>query len=186
MHSGVLGTDAASYLAVWETMEEAALLYVLHVEDDVSVAASAGRRDDVLVERERDENNDDEEVNNRADAAHAFRDLLLVVLAHVDAFQPGFHERWAQPSYHGVSGTEGNATKGNRSNKGFPIALEGVGKDCNTSGGKRKETEGLGSRQSGRRSHRGLAVLEWVETVGCRPREVSWRPGAYLDGLRRL
>ena len=168
-----LGKDAASYLAVWETVEEATLLYVLHVEDDVSIAASACRRNDVLVERKGDENDDDEEINNCADAAHAFRDFLLVVLAHVDTFQPSFHERWAQPSDHGVCGTEGDAAKGNRSNKRLPIALEGVCKDCNTSGGKRKETEGLGSRQSGRRSHRDLAVLEGIETAGCRPRKGS-------------
>jgi hypothetical protein len=109
-----------------EPMKEPPLLDMLHMKDNITVAASTSSRHDILVERKRNEDDDDQKIDNRADASHALRNLSLMMLAHVDPSQAHFHERGTQPSNHGISGTECDTAEGKRCDEWLAISLEVV------------------------------------------------------------
>lgn len=121
LHQCIIGK---SYLAMREPMKESPLLYILNLKYNITVSASAGSCHNILVERKRDEDDDDQKVDNSTNASHALRDFALVMFAHVDSPQARFHERWTQPSNHGISGTECNATERQRCDEWLAIGLE--------------------------------------------------------------
>ena len=125
-----------NYFAMGEPVEEAPLVDVLNMEDDVAVPAAAGSSHNVLVEGERDEDDDGEEVDGSTDCAHALGQQRSGGLAHVAAAEAGGDKAWAQPADHGVAQGEGEQGEGERGNEGLAIAVEGVCDD-----GKRRARE---------------------------------------------
>lgn len=130
-------------------MEEASLVHMFHLENHITVPATARRGHDILVKRKRDEDNDGQEVHRRAHGAHALRDLALVRLAHVPAHEAGAHERGAQPADHGVAQREGKKGQSEGGDEGLAIALECVCEDGEGGGGEGEEGEALGAGEGG-------------------------------------
>lgn len=140
-------------------MQEAALVDVLGVQDNVPVPAAAGGSNDVLVEGERCEDDDGEQVDDGAYGAGALGDLPPVGLGHVDALEPGLDESRPQPADHGVRGGIGHAAQGERCDQGLALAAEGVGQDGATCGGEGGEADRLGPGELGSCRH-GCGVRE--------------------------
>lgn len=67
-------------------MQEASLVNMLGMQDDISVPAAACCSNNVLVEGERGEDYDSEQVDDGADGACALWDLPPICLGHVNAF----------------------------------------------------------------------------------------------------
>lgn len=137
-------------------MQEATLLDMLDVEDDVPVASSAGSGDDVLVEGEGDEDDDDEQVDGGADGAHALGQLGAVVLGEVAALEAGADEDGAKPADHGVGQGEGEDGEGEGGDEGLAVAGEGVEEDRDGREGKGGEGEGFVSGEGWGRHFVGL------------------------------
>jgi len=154
-----------THLAMRKPVQEAALLHMLNVQDDIAVPTAASGGHDVLVEGERREDDDDQEVDDGAYGAHALGDLLLVQLAHVDALDARLDEGGAQPPDHGVRRREGHAAQGQRRAEGCPIALERVGDDGCAGGRQRQETQRLGARERARHVYF-FSVVNVVVVVG--------------------
>ena len=57
---------------MWELVQEASQIDLLIRHDVVPVTTSARRRDDVLVEWERNKDDDDKEIDRGANSAHTF------------------------------------------------------------------------------------------------------------------
>ena len=116
----------------------------------IPISASRRCSDNVLVKRKWYEHDDNQQIDNGANGTHRLGYLLLVLLAHILAFHPGFHKCWAQPSYHRICRRKGNATECQRGNERLAIAVEGVRNYANASNGERQETEGFGKGEVGR------------------------------------
>lgn len=69
-----------SHLVVRKPMQETAPLIriPLHLNHHIAIPASARRRNDILVERKRDEDNDGDEIDGGAHGAHALGQLRAV------------------------------------------------------------------------------------------------------------
>lgn len=76
-----LGLRHQTYLVVGESVQEATLVYVVHLEDNITVSAAARCGDNVLVERKGDEHYNCEEIDCRAHSAHALWNLDAIDLA---------------------------------------------------------------------------------------------------------
>lgn len=131
-------------------MQEAALVYLLNLDHNISVPTATRRRDNILVEGERYEDDDSQEIDGGADGAHAFGDLDLVKLAQITAAEPSLHEGWSQPANHGKAEAKGENREGEGRYKRLAIAVKGIGND--SGGGRRegKERERLGAGERGR------------------------------------
>ena len=134
---------------MWETVEEAPLVDVLDMEDDVAIPAAAGGSDNILVEGEGDEDDDSDEVDGSADGAHALGEQGPRGFAHVAAAEAGGDEARAQPADHGVAEGEGQEREGEGGNERLAIAMEGVCNDGNGGAREGEEGEGLGARERG-------------------------------------
>lgn len=148
-----------AHLAVRELVQEAALVDVLGVQDDVPVAAAAGGSNDVLVEGEGGEDDDGEQVDDGADGTGALWNLPPVGLGHVDALEPGLDEGGPQPADHGIGGGVGHAAEGERRDQGLALAAEGVGQDGAARRGQGGEADRLGAGELRCRRH-GCGVRE--------------------------
>lgn len=142
------GTDKkgrrSAHFTMRELVQEATLVDMLGMQDNVPVPAAASGSNNVLVKWERREDDNGEQVDNCADCAGAFGDLPLVGLGHVDALEPGLHEGRAQPADHGICSCVGHAAQGERGDQGLALAAEGVGQDGATCGREAGEADRLG------------------------------------------
>lgn len=154
-------------------MQEAALVDMLGMQDDISVPAAARGSNDVLVKGERGEDDDGEEVDDGADCAGALGDLPPVRLGHVDALEPGLDEGGPQPADHGVCGGVGHAAQGERCDQGLALAAKGVGQDGATRGGEGGEADRLGPGEMGGCRH------------GCGVRELRFKGRPIARGGRK-
>lgn len=134
-----------SYLVMGEAMQEAPLVGVLDLNHNVSVSASAGRRNNILVEGEGNEDDDGDEIHRGAHRAHAFRDLAAIGLAQVAPSKAGLDKRRAEPADHGVAERKGNERERQRRNEGLAIAAEGVCEDGERGAGEGDEAERFGA-----------------------------------------
>lgn len=112
-----------------EAMQEASLLNMFDMQDDVAVASTAGRGDNVLVKGKRDEDNNDKEVDGGADSTHAFGNERLVSFGEVLALEAGLDEGGAQPADHAVGERKGEGRQGQGRDERLSLASEGVGED---------------------------------------------------------
>lgn len=135
------------YLVVGEAVQEAPLVDVLQLDDDIAVPTAARRRHNVLVEGEGDEDDDGEQVDGGAHGAHALWDVGAVQLAHVAAAEAGAHKGRPQPAYHGVADGEGEQGERERGDEGFAIVVEGVCEDGEGCAREGEEGQGLGPRE---------------------------------------
>lgn len=149
-----------AHLAVGELVQEAALVDVLGVQDNVPVPAAAGGGNDVLVEGERGEDDDGEQVDDGADGAGALGDLPPVGLGHVNALEPGLDEGRPQPADHGIGGGVGHAAEGERRNQGLALAADGVGQDGAACRGQGGEADRLGPGELGGGCRHGCGARE--------------------------
>lgn len=137
-------------------MQEATLVDMLNMQDDITVAPPASGGNNVLVEGEGDEDDDGDKVDGGADGAHALRDEGPRRLAHVAAAEAGGNELGAEPADHGVGDGEGEQGEGQRGNEGLAIVVKGVCEDGEGGAGEGDEGEGLGAREVvGRRDGHG-------------------------------
>lgn len=113
-------------------MQKPTLLNMLNMKHNVAVATSTGSCDDILVERKGNKDDNDEEIDNGANASHAFWDFPLMMFAHVHSSQSRPHECRAKPSDHGVGGAECDTTQGKRCDERLAIGLEVVDEDADT------------------------------------------------------
>lgn len=141
------GMRKRSHLVMGEAMQEAPLVGVLDLDlnHHISVPASARRRNDVLVERKRDEDDDGDEVHRGAHRAHALRDLAAVDLAQVAPPEAGLDKRRAEPADHGVAQRKGDERERQRRNQGLAIAVEGVCEDGERGAREGDEAERFGA-----------------------------------------
>jgi hypothetical protein len=91
-------------------MQEPALLDMLDMQHNISIASTARRRHNVLVKRKRGENDDNQYVDDRTHGSHALRDFPSLELAQIHAFQSSLDEGRAKPPDHGIASAECNAT----------------------------------------------------------------------------
>lgn len=128
-------------------MQEAPLVGVLdlHLNHDISIAAAARRRNNVLVEGKRDEDDDGDEIDGGAHGAHALRDLAAVELAHVAPPEAGLDKRRAEPADHGVAQRKGDERERQRRDEGLAIAVEGVCEDGERGAREGDEAERFGA-----------------------------------------
>lgn len=127
---------------------------MLYVKNNIPVTASAGCRDDILVEGERDENDNDEEVDGGADGTHAFGYHGPGYLAHVPTAEAGSDEAGPQPADHDEAYGEGEEGQGEGGYQGFAIAVEGVCDDGDGCAGEGEKAECLCPRERCRYSGR--------------------------------
>jgi hypothetical protein len=144
-------------LVVWETMQEAALVHMLYVQDNVAVSSAARGSDTVLVEGKRNEYDDGDEIYGGAYGAHALGQEGPGGFAHVATAEAGRDKVGAEPADHGEARGEGDNGQGQGGNEGLAIAVEGVEEDGEGGAGEGDESEGLGSREvvGGGRGHDG-------------------------------
>lgn len=128
-----------------EAMQEASFGGILDLNHNISVSASAGRRDYIFVKRERYEDDDGDEIHRGANRAHALWNLDAVDLAQVAASKAGLDKRRAEPPDHGVAERKGNERQRQRRNEGFAIAVEGVCEDGERGAGEGDEAERFGA-----------------------------------------
>lgn len=69
------GTQIGSKLVVWEAVEEAAVVDMFLLQNNIAITAARRGGDDVLVEGERNEYDDGKEVDSGADGPHTLGDL---------------------------------------------------------------------------------------------------------------
>ncbi len=137
-----------------EPVEEAALVDVLGLEDDVAVAAAARGGDNVLVKGKGDEDDDGEQVDGGTDGAHALGQLDLVDLGEVAPAEAGLDKGRAEPADHGVAERKGGARERERRDERLAVAGEGVGQDGERGAGYGQQRQGLAARE--RRPRRAL------------------------------
>ena len=132
-------------------MQEAPLVDLLQLDDDIAISTTTRRSHNVLVEGERDEDHDGDEIDSSAYSAHALWNVGTVQLAHVATTEAGAHKGRPQPAYHGIADREGEQGERERSDEGFAIAVECVCEDGEGCAGEGEEGQGLGSRERSRR-----------------------------------
>lgn len=113
-------------LVVREAVQEAALVHMLDVQDNIAISSSAGGSNNVLVEWKRDEYDDSNEVDGGAYGTHALGDEGPRGLAHVAAAEAGSDEVGAEPADHGEARGEGDEGQGEGRDEGLAITVEGV------------------------------------------------------------
>jgi hypothetical protein len=91
-----------------EAMEEAPLIGILNLNHDVSISASAGCRDYILVERKGNEDDDGYKIDRGAHRAHALRDLGAIDLAEIAPSKAGLHKCRTEPPDHGIAERKGD------------------------------------------------------------------------------
>lgn len=129
----------STHLVVWELVQEAAFVDMLRLENDISIATSTSRRDNVLQKCGWNEEYDDEQVYDCAYGAGAFRNLPLVGLGHVDALQACLDKVGAGPQDQWIGCCEGKSTQGNGGDYGCTLANSMVEdrRTCSRDGGQR-------------------------------------------------
>lgn len=168
-------------------MQEAPLVDLLQLDDDIPISTTTRRGHDVLVERKRDKDDDDEEINGCAHCAHAFGNLALMRLAHVATPEAGLHERGAEPADHGVAEGEGEEGERERGDERFAIAVERVEKNGDRCGRDGEETECLLAGERGRREcHGGMDGGVVLEVRGVAEDCALWEDGAQRQGEDQL
>lgn len=110
-------------------MQEAALIHMLKVQDDIAIPTAARSCDNVLVKGKGDEDDDGDEVDGGAHGAHALGEEGPGGFAHVDAAEPRGDEARAEPADHGIRDGEGEGGKGERGDERLAIAVKGVCED---------------------------------------------------------
>lgn len=86
-----------THLAMWELVQESALIDMLDLEDHVAIAATTCSCDNIFVKGKRDEDDDSENVDDGADEACTLGDLPAHSLGKVNPFED-LLEVW--PSLH--------------------------------------------------------------------------------------
>lgn len=94
-------------------MQKAALVDMLCLQDDISVASSRRSRDNVLQECGWNKEYHNEQIDDSTNGASAFGDLPLVRLGQVDTLQACLDEVGAGPHDQRVRRSEGEAAQGN-------------------------------------------------------------------------
>ncbi|KAI6748634.1 hypothetical protein HG530_015407 [Fusarium avenaceum] len=124
-------TGNPPFVSPTNVKEQTALVDILRLKlnDDISISAATGSRNNILVEGKGDEHNDGEEIDGSAHSAHALWNFSTLQLAHVPTAEASAHKRRAQPAYHGVAKRKAEDRERKRCNEGFPIATEGVRED---------------------------------------------------------
>ena len=126
-------------------MQETALVHILHLQHHVPIAASTGRRHNILIEWKRNEDDDGDQVHHGAHCAHALRELRSARLAEVTTLEAVGHERGRQPANHGVGEAEGQDAEGERGQEGLArVGSESVDKERERGGRQGEMGEGLG------------------------------------------
>jgi hypothetical protein len=101
----------------------------LKLNDDISISAATGSRNNILVEGKGDEYDNYEKIDGRAHSAHALWNLSALQLAQIPTAEASAHKRRAQPAYHGVTKRKAEDRERERCNEGFAIAPEGIRED---------------------------------------------------------
>lgn len=141
-----LGSGVLPYLVMGELVQEPALVHMLNVQDNISVAATARRRHNILIKWEGNEDDDGQEVHAGADGAHALGQGRPRRLAHVGAAEARPDKGRAEPADHGVAEGEGHDGEGERGEEGL---AERVGDDGEGRPGEGEEGEHLIARERG-------------------------------------
>lgn len=130
-----------------EAVEEAALVDMLGLEDDVAVAAAASGGDNVLVKGKGDEDDDGEEVYGGADGAHALGQLNAAGLEQVAAAEAGPDKRRPEPADHGVAEGKGGTRERERRDERLAVAVERIGQHGEGGARDGQERQGLAARE---------------------------------------